>query len=247
MTSAHSSLSLPLSDEELAELDQFLMSDATSDETMWIDALDGYLTAIAIGPTNVPMSRWLPEVWGPDEEDAPQFKSQAEAQRIMNLVFRHFNGIIATLEQNPDDINPMFELIEDEGNENAETYMNAEMWSHGFLMGVQLSWDDWKPLLNDQDGATVIYPIYLLGDDSISPEEVALIETPEQREEFTNCIPDNIAWMYRFWQPYRTANAELVLASSSQSNPDKVGRNDDCPCGSGKKFTKCCGSATVLH
>jgi preprotein translocase subunit SecA len=23
---------------------------------------------------------------------------------------------------------------------------------------------------------------------------------------------------------------------------DKVGRNDPCPCGSGKKFKKCCGS-----
>ena len=27
----------------------------------------------------------------------------------------------------------------------------------------------------------------------------------------------------------------------------KVGRNETCPCGSGKKFKKCCGSATLLH
>ena len=25
------------------------------------------------------------------------------------------------------------------------------------------------------------------------------------------------------------------------TNPDKIGRNDPCPCGSGKKFKKCCG------
>ena len=25
----------------------------------------------------------------------------------------------------------------------------------------------------------------------------------------------------------------------------KVGRNDDCPCGSGKKFKKCCGAETA--
>ncbi|SJU66951.1 Predicted metal-binding protein related to the C-terminal domain of SecA [Clostridioides difficile] len=24
-------------------------------------------------------------------------------------------------------------------------------------------------------------------------------------------------------------------------NNEKVGRNDDCPCGSGKKYKKCCG------
>ncbi|RMF48033.1 MAG: preprotein translocase subunit SecA, partial [Deltaproteobacteria bacterium] len=24
-------------------------------------------------------------------------------------------------------------------------------------------------------------------------------------------------------------------------NPEKIGRNDPCPCGSGKKYKKCCG------
>jgi uncharacterized protein len=43
----------PLSDDEMDELDQFLMSDATSDETMILDMLDGYLTAVVIGPRNL--------------------------------------------------------------------------------------------------------------------------------------------------------------------------------------------------
>ena len=46
-------LSTPLSDEELEELDQFLMSDAVSDEAMLLDTLDGYLTAIVIGPATI--------------------------------------------------------------------------------------------------------------------------------------------------------------------------------------------------
>ncbi|MFW5770984.1 MAG: SEC-C metal-binding domain-containing protein, partial [Spirochaetota bacterium] len=29
-------------------------------------------------------------------------------------------------------------------------------------------------------------------------------------------------------------------------NFDQVGRNDDCPCGSGKKFKKCCGRGTLV-
>ena len=47
-------LSIPLSDEELEELDQFLMSEAVSDEAMVLDTLDGYLTAIVIGPATIP-------------------------------------------------------------------------------------------------------------------------------------------------------------------------------------------------
>jgi len=30
-------------------------------------------------------------------------------------------------------------------------------------------------------------------------------------------------------------------------NPDKVGRNDPCPCGSGRKYKQCHGSAERLH
>jgi hypothetical protein len=41
---------LSLSEEDIEELDNFLMSEATSYETMSIDTLDGYLTAIVIGP-----------------------------------------------------------------------------------------------------------------------------------------------------------------------------------------------------
>ena len=43
-------ISLPLSDEELEELHRFLLSDATSDETKLLSALDGYLAAIVVGP-----------------------------------------------------------------------------------------------------------------------------------------------------------------------------------------------------
>jgi uncharacterized protein len=53
----------PLSNEEIHELDIFLMSDATPDECMDIVALDGFLTALAIGPELVSPSVWLPLVW----------------------------------------------------------------------------------------------------------------------------------------------------------------------------------------
>ena len=43
-----------MSDKEFDELDRFLMSEQCSDEAMTMDALHGYLTAIAIGPEPVP-------------------------------------------------------------------------------------------------------------------------------------------------------------------------------------------------
>jgi uncharacterized protein YecA (UPF0149 family) len=38
----------------------------------------------------------------------------------------------------------------------------------------------------------------------------------------------------------KTAPKKIVL--TQRRPPEKVGRNDPCPCGSGKKFKKCCGA-----
>ncbi|MGV8711573.1 MAG: UPF0149 family protein, partial [Nitrosomonas sp.] len=59
---------LPLSQKEMDELDDFLISDITSDETMTLDILDGYLTAIVSGPVTLSLNDWLPGIWGSSEE-----------------------------------------------------------------------------------------------------------------------------------------------------------------------------------
>ncbi|MGZ5203150.1 MAG: SEC-C metal-binding domain-containing protein, partial [Telluria sp.] len=50
-------------------------------------------------------------------------------------------------------------------------------------------------------------------------------------------IEANLPAIHRFWLPRRNAAVETV-----RRDEPKVGRNDDCPCGSGKKFKKCCGA-----
>jgi uncharacterized protein len=41
--------------------------------------------------------------------------------------------------------------------------------------------------------------------------------------------------------------AERTIAQTFERENPKVGRNDVCICGSGKKFKKCCGASTLLH
>lgn len=88
-----------LSDDELAELNDFLLSDAVSDETMTLDQLDGYLTAIVVGPTCLNVSQWYVGIWGNRQEDVPHFLNLHHAQHVMQLILRHYNGIAASLEQ----------------------------------------------------------------------------------------------------------------------------------------------------
>lgn len=235
----------PLMDEELGELDNFLMSDATSDETMQLGCLDGFLTAIVSGPVMLKPSEWLPQVWGPTDDDAPTFDTLAQAERITGLIMRHLNGIIWSLQQGADAFEPVFDVTvyPDDPHE----YVSGEMWAHGYMTAINLQFKSWKAFFDEPKSAEVLRPIYLLGADNVTPEEEALTETPEQREKLSEQIPASAVWIYRFWQPYRRAMAERTIGTSYTREHPKVGRNDACPCGSGKKFKKCCGAATVLH
>ncbi|PJC67711.1 MAG: YecA family protein, partial [Zetaproteobacteria bacterium CG_4_8_14_3_um_filter_59_5] len=41
--------------------------------------------------------------------------------------------------------------------------------------------------------------------------------------------------------------AQRAKARTVRRELAKVGRNDPCPCGSGKKFKKCCGVTPTFH
>ena len=235
----------PLSVEEIEELGNFLMSDATSDDAMMMDCLDGFLTAIVSGPVMLSPSVWLPRVWGDSAKDAPKFKNVAQAERIISLIMRHFNGISNSLQNNPDAFEPVFDVrfvLADK-----HEYVDGEMWAYGYICGIDLQVEYWEPFFNEPASGEVLRPIHLLGADDVTDEEEALTETLVQREALSKQIPASAAWIYRFWQPYRRAVAERTIATTYQREHPKIGRNDPCPCGSGKKFKKCCGASTVLH
>jgi uncharacterized protein len=70
------------------------------------------------------------------------------------------------------------------------------------------------------------------------------IRTKAQIEALNQEVVNSVMLMHAHWLPLRLAVAERRTA---QAMSTKVGRNEPCPCGSGKKFKKCCGSAAELH
>jgi uncharacterized protein len=238
-------LSTPLSDEELDELDQFLLSEAVSDEAMLLDTLDGYLTAIVIGPATILPSQWLPGIWGGGEDDAPVYESMEQAQRILALVMRHMNGIIWTLQYDADAFDPLLNSMV--YGEDPREYLDGEMWAHGFMQGIELCRQEWQSLFDDPAAREALRPIRLLGANELTEDEEALTRWPAQREELSKQLAASVAAIYRFWLPRREEQHERLVASTFRREGPKPGRNDPCPCGSGKKFKKCCGAASTLH
>jgi uncharacterized protein len=66
----------------------------------------------------------------------------------------------------------------------------------------------------------------------------------EQREDIIAYMAAGLLGAYRYFREHRQVSAGTHTIEPRHSTP-KVGRNDQCPCGSGKKYKKCCGGATV--
>jgi hypothetical protein len=84
-----------LTDDECDWLAGFLVSPQVPDNTMTLEMLDGFLTALVIGPAMVMPSEYLRVIWGTDDDDGPLWDSVAQAQYFMNLLTKHWNAIAA--------------------------------------------------------------------------------------------------------------------------------------------------------
>ena len=228
-----------LSPQEKAILDDFLSSDSIADTAMDFATLEGFLTAIAIGPRLVLPSEWMPWVWDMDDaENAPEFSGEFEANRIMSLIFRHHNTIVDTFNTAPETFEPVFW---------DDHRWDATDWCEGFIIGFQFAEEAWSLLHVGQP--TWFAPFMRLG----TLEGIEITDDQGDAEKWMNEIKPSVLKVHGYWRQYDklgpAAHPEQKFTPMVKSAP-KIGRNDPCPCGSGKKFKKCCGSGNaspLLH
>jgi uncharacterized protein len=235
-TPLENEISDPLDDEELAFLDEFLlyrMDVETSDRIaaaggdegiLDVSELDGFLTAIASGPSPIAPSRWLPAVWGAQQ---PTWESENQFEEVFEMLIRHQNSIVETLMQAPDQFEPMFNGHEAGGT----THLIADEWCSGYMRGVELDADAWKK--NETDIAALLGPIKLWGTEEGVDLVNAMSEADQERER--GAIAASARALHKYWLARRTPPPAPVRRVEP-----KVGRNDPCPCGSGKKYKQCC-------
>ena len=223
----------PLSENELYELGGFLESPLVPPTTMHISAVNGLLTSIIIGPRPIPPNVWMNYIWGKGQ---PRWQSQHQAERIASLLIRHLNTIAVLLAGQPPKYAPLT-YTRIVGKESTEIVTD---WCYGFLCGVKLDNEAWKPVVG-----TPADPFLALIRAYIEPEKEvhALILsklTPADgapSQVLSTCVLE----LHRFWLS-RQSKKPAAPAGSSMPLPLKIGRNDLCPCGSGRKYKQCCGN-----
>jgi len=90
---------------DLKALDEYLMSDVSPKNCMQLSDLDGFLTAIVVGPELIKPSEWLPVVWG---DESPEFSDDAQATTILGAILGRYNEIARSLAKIPPETRSVF-------------------------------------------------------------------------------------------------------------------------------------------
>jgi uncharacterized protein len=115
---------------------------------------------------------------------------------------------------------------------------------------MELRRKDWADLLNDEQHGGWLVPILALAHEHSLDAVMRPYTEPitrERREQLIASVAAGLRRIYRHFETQRFMEKEqLGNTATVRRMMPKVGRNDPCPCGSGKKFKQCCGR-TTLH
>lgn len=228
-----------ITEQETDQLENLLASDIFKGEAMTLDILQGFLCAAISGPDLILPGVWMPIALG----EAPEYESKEQAQEVMDLMMKFYNAIASSL-SNSEDFDLFLYGLEDNPDE-----LDYAAWCEGYVYGSQIGNTNWFDAAGEYapDLGEKMEVFFLLSgmlkEDALKHKEPWLSKKEEElalaraEEDF----PSTISAIYRFWQSHRTPQKPVTRESP------KVGRNDPCPCGSGKKFKQCCGKEETLH
>jgi uncharacterized protein len=228
----------PLTDEELERLGEFLQGLRNPDR-LTLEGLDGLFCALIAGPELVLPSEYLPVVWGGEMAGEDAFESEEQASALLGLLMRHWNAIVKEYETEGVYV-PLFDPADERGG------VPGRQWARGFMRGVALRRRSWAPMLTDENEGQLVTIALVAGE--VDPEWPADPLPAEKAERLEALMGAGAGRAYRRFAAERRADARQVReAKTVRREVPKPGRNEPCPCGSGRKYKQCCGAAGQLE
>ncbi len=184
----------PLSQDELTELETFLASDETPEDCMSsLEMIDGYMTALVIGPETVSGETWIPYLLNPEKQSKEVFANPATEERITGFLDRHIGAIADQFGNDPEAFLPLYEMFSYGSDEERE--LAIEEWALGFILGMELCHEAWQPLFANEESAMMAGPVFVLG--KITDDYETLSQ--EERDELAGMLDESAVRMFRFW------------------------------------------------
>jgi uncharacterized protein len=124
--------------------------------------------------------------------------------------------------------------------EDADGIPEAAVWAAGFLRVLELRLEDWAAHAKHPDVSGLASALMgLVGNKAVFKKPLS----DRERDEIVRVLPRGVAAVHHLW---RGRANPFIETSAPAHTVHKVGRNEPCPCGSGKKYKRCCGSPEKL-
>lgn len=227
----------PLTDEDINRLDELLATSSSGDDTFDVSMLDGFLSAIAL--LNPPLKEepeWYPYIFNEEGSDC----EVDEPETVKRLVTQRLQEIRAFQAQRQF-YNPIIFPLEDENGEpvtGADGIAALEPWAMGFYNALAQYSDRVDVTEAIEAQLCRIHRFLELDESDPDYEQNMAIRAAVEKEHPVRNLEEGMLEMMK--GVIEIARLNLPNKPVSRATP-KVGRNDPCPCGSGKKYKNCCG------
>lgn len=211
--------------DNLAGWISFLASPAAPASAMHPLELEGFLTGVIVAPDLIPPSLWIDAIWGDDE---PMFDTIEQFQAVVDIVMRYYNALIDVIDRQGAEWRPRF--MDQSGVADLE---KAAIWVSGFWLAMSAVPDAWSALIEDERTQILVEPIAVFVDLDTLFGEPLPDNIEDIRRDSASLIPHVLPALRKL--------AQMRSVDPSARATRKVGRNERCPCGSGKKYKRCCG------
>lgn len=221
----------PLSAEERAVLNGWLVANTGEHGTRSLVMLHGYLTALTVSPFTI--EGYYEDYFAPmldrdgDWIERAKENARADWYRLLVRFEMESVGPPDADEEGPTQVFTDFGLPGPSG---------PGAWCGGFMHATDSDPEEWLPFFDDPETDEAAMALLYLG----APPDL-VIPQPEgedpliYRQRMVERLPEFMAGINNYW------SGRYHTPPSTVRRKAEPGRNEPCSCGSGKKFKKCCG------
>lgn len=208
------------------------------DSALRLPELEGLIAAMLVGPELVPPHDWLPTVFCADHDSPghePHERDGEETLALIGLIMARYNDVARALLAGRGEYRAIFDI--DEQTDEPIWFP----WLEGFQIGMEFCTQSWIDLQDTRDrnvtiafgtiGLLVMAMDAAMEDGEAGPDVIA--------HDAADALQEAVEVLYAHRTGRPTWKVDTPLRPHRHG---KVGRNDPCFCGSGRKYKKCCGA-----
>lgn len=267
-TQAQSPAVEAMTDDDFEALDTILddLRNRMDEVPQW-EFCEGFMAALICCRRSIEASEYFGALMGSDDSGrfGPSlFASPAQYEQFLTLWTRRWNEVAAALDAPVESLDDerayapevvdvrgaVAAMTEEERAAMAEELANeelpsfAQVWALGFMYVVETWPEEWAPP-RDKEAAgwleDALERMVVMTEDDAGEPSISMFgedSPPSVSQERLNAYGEAIWAVYDLRDLWKSIGPRVEQVVKGE----QPGRNDPCPCGSGKKYKKCCGA-----